>query len=102
MKLLKYCGLFFVGFVVLTIFGTFVLLSLSENGVSQFSNTWDEAKIYFQALKYILIVAFYIYFEQCALWMAKRKGNLDLKEVYVSKKHLFFVPIIIIEVLGFL
>jgi len=88
-------GLCFFGGVLI------IMFSLGVEGVGRVKNVWEDLQVSVIALKYCLFLGFFIYFEQISEWVANRKQKPELKEMFISKKYLFFIPIVAMEILRY-
>jgi hypothetical protein len=78
-----------------------IMFSLGVDGVGKVKNVWNDFQYTAVALKYFVFLLFYIYFDNISGWVAKRKKNPELKALFISKKYMFFIPIIGMEVLRY-
>jgi hypothetical protein len=100
MKIKKYL-FYFLFFSIFIGIALMLMFSLGTQGIINIKNTWGNFQFTFIIFKYCIVLGFYIYFDQISEWVAHKKNNPKLKEVFISKKHMFFIPIIAMEILRY-
>jgi hypothetical protein len=100
MKIKKYF-FYFLSFSIFIGVALILMFSLGTQGIINIKNIWGNFQFTFIIFKYCIVLGFYIYFAQISEWVAHKKNNPKLKEVFINKKHMFFIPIIAMEVLRY-
>jgi hypothetical protein len=83
-------------------FLSWIQVKIGFDGWSNIESIWSDYGSYAVAIKYLAVVALVLNWKKFCRWYGDYSGNVELSEKIERNWHLFLIPFVAVEVIGFL